>query len=118
LPCLPFFLMKTYRMRFSGRAFCSSEKRYKHWNKGQILKGEFDSLLPDTFVMNPQDTMAESKPRPITTQRKEERPIKTQRKKSINYSLKELKEIIPTISDIDSFIEGDTRKGVQKLCSQ
>lgn len=56
------------RMRFTGQARDKTTGKIKKWRKGDVVEGEFDDLLPDTF--RPVNTMAENAKRPATRRRR------------------------------------------------
>lgn len=104
--------MKKYKMRFSGEGFCKAEKKKKKWNAGDVVEGEFDGLLDDTYRPFTGNTLASGKDRPVTTKRHSER--------STDYTVEELRDILPSLpkNQLEQFTQGDSRKTVQKLCSQ
>ena len=64
----PYLYPMKIRMRFTGQARDKKTGKVKTWGKGDVVEGEFDDLLPDTF--RPVNTMAEKAKRPVTRRRR------------------------------------------------
>lgn len=59
-----------YKMRFTGQDVDKTTGKVKKWRRGDLVEGEFDNLLPDTFKMVSSNTMASGKPKPVTKTRR------------------------------------------------
>jgi len=55
------------KMRFAGQGIDKTTGSVVKWNKGDVVSGEFDDLLPDTFSTQiDAQSVIHPKPRPIT----------------------------------------------------
>jgi hypothetical protein len=63
-----------YKMRFSGEGTDTKTGKQVSWKKGDIVEGEFEGLLPDTYTTAIiANTLAKATPPPRTTRRKSTR---------------------------------------------
>jgi hypothetical protein len=59
------------KMRFTGQGIDKQTGNLVRWNKGDVIKGEFDGLLPDTYAIATEgNAMARPEPKPIATRRR------------------------------------------------
>jgi hypothetical protein len=88
--------MKTYKFKFSGKLFCTSEKKMKSFNRGEPVTGEFEGMLDHTYK--------------IVT----ERPKTSKNYSSRDFTVKQAKEKMEGMSEeeIKEFTKGDTRKSL------